>query len=82
MVQRTQSKGGIKMTLHKVEFSDKNTRLYMTVENLNRKISVNFYAFNAKAIQGKRQYSNTYSYDVDYPTITINSLLLNWGYCQ
>ncbi len=57
------------MTLHKVEFSDKNTRLYMTVENLNHNIGINFYDFNAKAIQGKRQYSNTYSYDVDYPTI-------------
>lgn len=68
-VQRIQTKAGIKITLHKVEFSDKNTRLYMTVENLNGKASINFYDFNAKAIQGKRQFSTTYSYDVEYPSI-------------
>jgi hypothetical protein len=68
-LEKTQIKGGIKITFHKVEFSDKNTRVYLTVENLNKKASIGFYDFNAKALQGKRQYSTTYSYDVDYPQI-------------
>lgn len=61
VLEKTQMKGGIKVVFHKVEFSDKNTRVYLTVENLNQKSSIGFYDFNAKAIQGKRQYSTTYS---------------------
>ena len=68
-LEKTQIKGGIKVVFHKVEFSDKNTRVYLTVENLNKKISIRFYDFNSKALQGKRQFSTTYSYDVDYPKI-------------
>jgi len=68
-LEKTQIKGGIKVVFHKVEFSDKNTRVYLTVENLNKKTGIGFYDFNAKALQGKRQYSTTYSYDVDYPQI-------------
>jgi hypothetical protein len=69
VVEKTQTKGGIKLTFHKVEFTDKNTRTYLTVENVNPKVSVTFYDFNAKAIQGKKQYSTTYAFDVDYPEI-------------
>ena len=36
-LEKTQIKGGIKVVFHKVEFSDKNTRVYLTVENLNKK---------------------------------------------
>ena len=68
-VEKTQLKAGIKVTLHKVEFSDKNTRAYLTVENLNGKAGIKFYDFDSKAIQGNRQFSTTYSYDVDYPSI-------------
>ena len=57
------------MVFHKVEFSDKNTRVYLTVENLNPKVGITFYDSDAKAIQGNRQYATTYSYDVVYPTI-------------
>jgi hypothetical protein len=38
-------------------------------DGLNGKANVNFYDFDAKAVQGKRQYETTYSYDVDYPNI-------------
>lgn len=68
-VEKTQFKAGIKVTLHKVEFSDKNTRAYLTVVNLNGKAGIRFYDFDSKAIQGNRQFSTTYSYDVDYPSI-------------
>jgi len=68
-VEKTQTRAGIKFTLHKVEFSDKNTRAYLTIDNLNGKAGLGFYDSDAKAIQGNRQFSNTYSYDVDYPSI-------------
>ncbi len=68
-VERTQIKAGIKMVLHKVEFSDKNTRVFLTVENLNGKTGITFYDFDTKAIQGNRQYATAYSFDVSYPTI-------------
>ena len=69
VLEKTQIKGGIKVEFHKVEFSDKNTRVYLTVENLNKKAGIGFYDFNSIALQGKRQYSTTYSYDVEYPKI-------------
>lgn len=69
VLEKTQIKGGIKVVFHKVEFSDKNTRVYLTVENVNQKASIGFYDFNAKAFQGNKQYSTAYSYDVDYPQI-------------
>jgi hypothetical protein len=69
VVEKSQIKGGIKVTMHKVEFSDKNTRAYLTVENTNQKASITFYDFNSKALQGKKQYSTTYSYETDYPKI-------------
>lgn len=69
VLEKPQIKGGIKVVFHKVEFSDKNTRVYLTVENLNQKASIGFYDFNAKALQGKKQYATTYSYDVEYPQI-------------
>jgi len=55
MVERTQEKQGIRMTLHKVEFSDKNTRAYLTVENLNKTgdNDLNFRDSESIAIQGK-----------------------------
>lgn len=68
-LEKTQIKGGIKVVFHKVEFSDMNTRVYLTIENLNKKAGIGFYDFNSKALQGKRQYSTTYSFDVDYPKI-------------
>ena len=72
VLEKTQIKGGIKVVFHKVEFSDKNTRVYLTVENLNKKASIGFYDFNAKAFQGKKQYSTTYSFDVTYPQIKVD----------
>jgi hypothetical protein len=68
-LETTQMKAGIKFTVHKVEFSEKNTRVFMTIENLNGKASISFYGFEAKATQGKKQFDTTYSYDVEYPQI-------------
>lgn len=68
-MEETQTKSGIKVTLHKIEFSDKNTRVYLTVDNNNKNTEISFYDFNSKAIQGNRQFETTTDYDVDYPEI-------------
>lgn len=52
-----------------MEFSNENTRVYLTVENTDPTEEVNFYTFNSKAIQGRTQFGTTYSFDVDYPEI-------------
>ena len=72
MVEKTQEKQGIRMTLHKVEFSDKNTRAYLTVENLNKTSDndLNFRDYESIAIQGKTQFGTTSgSMDVNYKKI-------------
>lgn len=68
-VEQTQEDNGIVVTLYKVEFSDENTRAYLTVENTDPTEEVDFYTFSSKAIQGTTQFEKTYSFDVDYPEI-------------
>lgn len=68
-IEQSQVKSGVKVTLHKVEFTDKNVRAFLTVENNNKNTEIKFYDFNSKALQGNRQFETTYDYDVDYPKI-------------
>jgi hypothetical protein len=68
-IEETQEDNGIRVTLHKVELSDKNTRVFLTVENNDDGEEVSFYDFNAKVLQGNEQFGTTYSFDVDYPEI-------------
>jgi Flp pilus assembly protein TadD len=68
-VNQTQEKNVINITLDKVEFSEKNTRVYLTVENTGGSDDVSFFTFNSRAIQDKTQFTTTQSYDVDYPNI-------------
>jgi hypothetical protein len=69
VLEKSHSKAGINVTLHKVEFSQKDTRAYLTVENVNPRTAVSFYESSAIAVQGNKQYSTAYSFDVDYPQI-------------
>lgn len=56
------------ISLTKVEFAKKETRLYFTVEN-GGKATFNFYSFNAKLVQNGKQYEEETNYDADYPEI-------------
>src|SRR5919112_2070084 len=69
MVEKIQKYGGITVTLHKVEFSDKNTRVYLTLGNSDPSQNVTFYDSNAKAIQGPTQFQTLYSFEPTYPKI-------------
>ncbi|TVP40768.1 tetratricopeptide repeat protein [Candidatus Nitrosocosmicus arcticus] len=68
-VDETQEKNSVIITLHNVEFSDKNTRAYLTVQNTDPINDITFYDHDSRAIQGKSQFMTTNSYDVDYPNI-------------
>ena len=68
-VGQTQEKNIISVTLHKIEYSDKNTRAYLTVENTGTAEDITFSEYSARAIQGKSQFVTTNSYNVDYPKI-------------
>jgi hypothetical protein len=64
-------KGGIIVTLNKVEFDDKNTRAFLTIENTNNDEddTLRFYdTSDSKAFQGKKQYEAQYS--SSYPQIS------------
>ena len=68
-VEQTKESSKTKVTLHKVEFSDKNTRAYLTVENIDPSEDITFYDFNSRAIQGITQFTTTNSYAINYPKI-------------
>ncbi len=68
-VEQTHKNNNVLITLHKVEFSDKNTRAYITVENIGKTDDIIFYDSDSRAIQGKTQFTTTNSYDVNYPRI-------------
>jgi hypothetical protein len=69
VVEKIQKNGGITATLHKVEFSDKNTRVYLTLGNSDPSQDVTFYDSNAKAVQGHTQFQTIYSFEPTYPKI-------------
>lgn len=59
---------GYTVTVTKVEFAEKETRLYLTVENAG-KATFKLYSFNAKIVQNGKQYEEETNYDADYPEV-------------
>ncbi len=69
IVEETKMIDNINMTLHKIEFSNENTRAYLTIENDDEFDDITFLDYNSIAIQGKSQFVTTNSYSVEYPKI-------------
>lgn len=59
---------GVTVSITKVEFTDTETRIYVSVSN-NSSDKFNLYNYSAKVVQGSNQYEMTYNYDADYPEI-------------
>lgn len=59
------SRDGLKLTIDKVEFAEKETRLYATLENEGKE-SVSMALYSAKIVQGKKQYELSSNYNADY----------------
>lgn len=59
------SQHGYSITIQRVEFAEKETRVYVVIEN-NGSSKFNFYSYNIKAIQGGKQYEEQENYEADY----------------
>ena len=64
-VNSTQTQYGYEVTLQKVEFSDSETRVYVSVVN-NGKSNVSVYSFFSKIGQDDKQYEEQPNYNADY----------------
>jgi len=56
---------GYEVSFDKVEFAEKETRVYLTINNKSNN-KFNAYAHSAKIIQNNEQFENEYNYDADY----------------
>lgn len=64
----TQDQYGYSVTVHKVEFAEKETRVYVSIQN-NGSSSFSVYSFNTKIVQDGKQYEEERNYRADYPEI-------------
>lgn len=67
-VNQTVDQYGYKVTIEKVEFSEKETRVYVSVKNEGSS-TFSIFSFNALAIQNGRQYEQEDNWNADYPVI-------------
>ena len=65
-----QTQYGLQVSLHKVEFAESETRIFLTVAN-NSKEEASFYSFNVKAVQGNQQFEFDFSdfSGISYPEV-------------
>jgi hypothetical protein len=64
-INSTQNQLGYELTLKKVEFASKETRIYISIKN-NGSSNFSAYSFNTKIRQGDKQYEEQTNYDADY----------------
>lgn len=64
----TQTQLGYSVTIEKVELAEKETRVYIKVEN-NGSDKFNLYSFNSIIIQDGKQYEEETNYSADYPQV-------------
>lgn len=67
-INQTQTQFGYNVTLQKVEFAQKETRVFVKFENKGS-AKFNLYSSNAKIIQNGKQYEEQSNWDADYPEI-------------
>lgn len=70
-VNSTQNQYGYEVTLQKVEFSSKETRVYVSAKN-NGKSNFSAYSYNTKILQGDKQYEEQSNYDAGYQKLQTN----------
>lgn len=75
-VEQTQEQYGYAVTVQKVEFAEKETRVYLKVVN-GGSDSFNLYSFNTKLTQDGKQFEEQDNWDVDYPKIQTDLLVGN-----
>lgn len=65
VLNKSMNKYGVNITIEKVEFAKKETRVYVSVEN-NSGYEFNLYKYSAKIVQNNSQYEYESNYDADY----------------
>jgi hypothetical protein len=69
IIEQEQTRGDIKVRLHKLHMLNDSTRLFVTIENTNENSEVRLYTSRLKAIQGKKQFEYSYYNDSRYRMI-------------
>jgi uncharacterized membrane protein len=72
-VNQTQNQYNYNITIEKVEFAYKETRVYVSVKN-NSSESFNFYLYNSKITQNGKQYEYEHNYEASYDELQTNLL--------
>lgn len=67
-VNETQTQYGYSITVQKVEFAEKETRIYIKVEN-GGKSKFSLYEWDVEVEQDNKQYEYQTNYDADYPEL-------------
>ena len=75
-VEQTQEQFGYAVTVQKVEFAEKETRVYIKVVN-NGSDKFNLYSFNTKLSQDGKQFEEQDNWDAEYPEIQTELLVGN-----
>ena len=65
---KTINQSGCIITVTKVEFAQKETRIYVTAENQTEK-DFSIYTYSSNIIQGSKQYDQQSNYDAHYPEL-------------
>lgn len=76
VINETQEQFGYMITVEKVEFSEKETRLYLSVTN-NGSDKFNLYSFNTIVVQDGRQYEYVNNWQANYPEVQTGLLVGN-----
>ena len=66
--QEIQVQNGYKITIEKIEFAEKETRVYFSVEN-GGKSKISIYSWDIEAEQDNRQYEAQTRFETDYPNL-------------
>ena len=75
-VNQTQTQYGYSVTLQKVEFAEKETRVYLKIDNQGSD-TFYVYSFNAKITQAGKQFGEQDNWDAEYPEIQSDLLVGN-----
>lgn len=76
IIDETQTQLGYGVTIQKIELADKETRVYVKVEN-NGNSKFNLYSFNSKITQNGKQFEEQNNWESDYPEIQTDLLVGN-----
>lgn len=75
-MNQTITQNGYSVTVQKVEFAQKETRVYVKIDNQGSG-EFDMYSFDCLIVQGGKQYTEQSNFDADYPEIQTDLLVGN-----